>query len=310
MNRITQPRVSVVMATCGRARFLGPAIESVLGQSFHDLELIIADDGSDEATRESLRAWEKDPRVRVLWLTHRGIPGAVRNVALREARGRFVAFQDSDDVWMTDKLASQLAVLAATPGARWCYSACTHIDARGAPVAPTGIHPWSAHTGDIRDAVACLRAHAALPSVLLARDLLEQVGYFDEALRYFEDHDLWLRLASCAKVAVVASPLVQVRRHEQHYSGHDLLATAECRAIFLDRAWGSSISAPARAELHRIRALHSARLARLRALSGNTRAARQILRASLRAGWRYARWWVDAAHVYFSSAPLRFEARV
>jgi len=304
MNTGRQPLVSVVMATCDRTHFLGPTIDSVLKQSVEDLELVIADDGSGEATCRVLHAWESDPRVRVLWLPHRGIPGAVRNVALQAARGRYVAFQDSDDVWMPEKLASQLAALAATPGARWCYTACEHIDSRGAPLALSHIDAWRAHSGDIRDAVACLRAHTALPTVLVERDLLENAGFFDERLRLFEDHDLWLRLACLSEVAVVPQPLVKVRRHDEHYSGRDQLAAAECRATFLERAWGAPISAAARAELRRIRALHAARVARLRARSGDRRAARDSLRRSLREGWRYTRWWIDAAHVFLSAPPL------
>src|SRR6188768_1796819 len=154
MEATHKPLVSVVMATCDRAHFLGPAIDSVLKQSAGDLELLIADDGSGEPTRRVLQAWESDPRVRVLWLPHRGNPGAVRNAALQAARGRYVAFQDSDDVWLPDKLEDQLAALAASPGTRWCYTACQHIDSRGAHIEPANISGWSAHHGNIRDAVA------------------------------------------------------------------------------------------------------------------------------------------------------------
>jgi glycosyltransferase involved in cell wall biosynthesis len=305
MNAQRQPLVSVVMATCNRAHFLGPAIDSVLKQSVADLELLIADDGSGEGTRRVLQAWESDPRVRVTWLAHRGNPGAVRNAVLRAARGRYVAFQDSDDVWLPEKLEYQLAALDAHRGARWCYTACEHINSRGAQVVPENISGWRAHDGNIRDAVACLRAHAALPTVLVERALLDEAGYFDERLRLFEDHDLWLRLACRADVAVVQRPLVKVRRHDEHYSGRDELAAAECRATFLERAWQAPVSPAARAELRRIRALHCGRMARLRARAGDGRAARDSLRDSLRSGWRYARWWLDAAHVFLGDRAVR-----
>ena len=105
------PKVSVIMATFNRPQYLGPAIDSVLGQTMTDLELIIADDGSNDATRAVLRSLTADPRVHVLWREHCGNPAAVRNAALREARGEFVAFQDSDDVWLPQKLARQLEAL-------------------------------------------------------------------------------------------------------------------------------------------------------------------------------------------------------
>jgi glycosyltransferase involved in cell wall biosynthesis len=299
------PKVSVIMATFNRAQYLAPAIDSVLRQTLPDFELLIADDGSDDATRAVLRSLTTDPRVRVLWREHCGIPAAVRNAALREARGQFVAFQDSDDVWMPDKLTRQLEALDSRPGVRWSYTACSHIDAGGADVAPAGVSAWSEHKGGIRDAVACLRAHSALPTVLVERALLGGAGYFDESLPLFEDHDLWLRLACFSEVAVVPDPLVQVRRHENHYSGRDELVAAECRAIFLERAWRCDLSSAARAELRRLRALQGGRVARLRARAGKGPAARESLRASLGTGWRYPRWWIDAAHTLLACPPAR-----
>ena len=300
MNQSPPPLVSVVLASFERPQFLVASIESVLAQSMSDFELIVADDGSGERTRALLRSFERDPRVRLLWLEHRGVPAAVRNAAIGVARGRYVAFQDSDDLWMPDKLERQLAAVSST--ARWCYTACTHIDARGETIAPTGIQPWVAHPGDIRDAVACLRAHCALPTVLVERELLAQAGGFDERLALYEDHDLWLRLASRAQVAVVALPLVRVRRHTEHYSGRDELAAAECRAVFLDRARRLELSPPAAAELRRMRGLHAAHLARLRARAGDGSVVRLCLRDSVADGWRYPRWWIDAAHVLLGPA--------
>lgn len=291
----SEPQVSVVMATFNRPQYLAAAIDSVLAQSLGNLELIIADDGSGEETRRLLRSRAADPRVRLLTLSHTGRPSQVRNHALAHARAPWVAFQDSDDLWERDKLASQCAALAATSGARWSYTACTHVDAQGREIHPPGVAAWRPHQGRILDAVACLRAHAALPTVMIARSLLVETGGFDPDLALFEDHDLWLRVASRAEVAVEETPRVKVRRHAEHYSGHLPLDTAECRAVFLERAWRCALTNAARSELRRIRALNAAHLARLRASAGDSRAARLSLRASADTGWRYIRWWLDAA---------------
>ena len=291
------PLISVVMATFNRPQYLDAAIDSVLSQSVHNLELIIADDGSDQPTRRLLQARAADARVRLLWLAHTGRPAKVRNQGLAMARARYVAFQDSDDVWMPEKLASQLDAINAARVARWSYTACTHIDALGRDFHPRGIATWHTHAGRILDAVACLRAHAALPTILVERLLLAETGGFDESLALFEDHDLWLRLAARAEVAVVPRPLVKVRRHALHYSGNDALAAAECRATFLNRAWRSELGPGARAELRRLRALNAARLALVRASSGDRRGARRSLVTSAGSGWRYFRWWQQAARV-------------
>jgi glycosyltransferase involved in cell wall biosynthesis len=292
----SEPEVSVVMATFNRPQYLDAAIDSVLSQSIRNLELIIADDGSDEPARRLLQSRASDARVRLTWLAHTGRPAKVRNAALALARAPYVAFQDSDDVWRPDKLALQLDAIRAAPAARWSYTACEHIDALGREFRPPGVAAWQAHRGRILDAVACLRAHSALPTILVERSLLAESGGFDENLALFEDHDLWLRFAARAGVAVVTQPLVQVRRHETHYSGHDALATVECRAIFLDRAWRCELGSRARAELRRLRALNAARLARLRASAGDRRAARRSLLMSAGTGWRYFRWWLEAGH--------------
>ncbi len=290
------PRVSVIMATYDREQFLRAAVESVLGQTFADFEFLIVDDGSREPARAVLRGYAAaDRRVRPIFLAHSGIPSAVRNAAIRIARGDYVAFIDSDDAWTSDKLARQLAALAAAPGRRWSYTACLHIDERGRRFAPAGVEPWRAHRGRILDSVACLRAHAALPSIMVERALLLEAGSFDESLPLFEDHDLWLRLASRSDVVVIEDALLEVRRHGAHYSGSDALAVLECRERFLGRAAGFALSADACRELRRVRATNLARLAGARARAGERRAAFASLRASMGSGWRYARWWIEAA---------------
>jgi cellulose synthase/poly-beta-1,6-N-acetylglucosamine synthase-like glycosyltransferase len=88
------PRVSVIMASWNRPQFLASAIDSVLAQTYQDFELIVADDGSAGPTHELLEVYARSPRVRVLWLTHCGVPAMVRNAALRAARGEYLAFVD------------------------------------------------------------------------------------------------------------------------------------------------------------------------------------------------------------------------
>jgi glycosyltransferase involved in cell wall biosynthesis len=291
------PRVSVVMATYDREQFLRAAIDSALAQTFADFELLVVDDGSREPARTIVGEYAAaDARVRPLWLAHCGLPSAVRNAGIRAARGEYVAFLDSDDAWTPDKLEKQLAAFAATPGARWSYTACAHMDEQGRRISPEGIQPWRRHRGRILDEVACLRAHSALPSVMVERTLLIEVGSFDESLPLFEDHDLWLRLASRSEVATVAEPLLLVRRHGAHYSGSEALAVLECRERFLSRAAGFALSPAAHRELRRLRAINLARLACARAGAGERAAALGSLRASMGAGWRCARWWWAAAY--------------
>src|SRR3954468_14130226 len=121
---MNQPLVSIVLPAFDRAGYLRSAIESVLAQSLTSWEMIVADDGSGPETAEYLRGLG-DPRIRVLWLTHSGNPSIARNAALRDARGTYVAFLDSDDLWEPDKLEAQTAALRARGECHWSF---TNVD--------------------------------------------------------------------------------------------------------------------------------------------------------------------------------------
>src|SRR5579863_9408144 len=119
------PTVSIVLPTFNRLHLLPASLDSVFAQTFTDWELIVADDGSDEATRDCLRRWAERPRVRVQWLEHSGRPAVARNAAIRSALGEYVAFLDSDDLWLPEKLARQLASLRNSAQCRWSYTRFT-----------------------------------------------------------------------------------------------------------------------------------------------------------------------------------------
>src|SRR5215831_3878723 len=213
------PRVSVILPTYNRLAHLRESVASVLAQTCRDWELIIADDGSDEITREFLAALaEAHAQVQVLWLPHSGNPAASRNAALRLARGRYVAFLDSDDLWAPDKLEKQAAQLEASPARRWSYTRVRRIDERGAPASEAGVRPWKRIEGALFEALLNLEALVATPSVVAERTLVEAAGGFDEQQRFAEDYDLWLRLALRSEAAALDAPLASVRVHGDNYS--------------------------------------------------------------------------------------------
>ena len=267
------PRVSIVLPTWNRLQYLDATIASVLAQSFEDWELLIADDGSGPELRAALQELSADTRIRVLWLAHSGNPPAVRNAALACASGAYVAFIDSDDVWMADKLERQLAALRAAPGRRWSYTGFTLIDGSGAvlehPLAQVRARDAGAGT------LAALLAGEALvtqSSVLVERSFLEEARGYDTAFPICGDYELWLRLARGSAAAIVADTLVQVRRHRDHYSDD----VAACRDFLgvLTKTSRMGVPRPLRGVLRRRRARAAATLAR----SCARRLARQLLR--------------------------------
>src|SRR5277367_1483554 len=186
-----RPTVTVIIPTFNRLQFLRQTVESVFAQSYGDWELIVADDGSQDETRAYLSDLAARPRVKALWLPHTGNPGAVRNVALREARGDYIAFLDSDDLWMPSKLELQLAALHARPSRQWSYTAFLQIDQAGAQIYPEISSRQVCPEGKVFEHLLTSKAAIAMPTMIVSRRLLELAGGFDERLLQQEDYHLW-----------------------------------------------------------------------------------------------------------------------
>lgn len=201
------PRVSVVLPAFNREALVGRAIDSVLAQTFADLELIVVDDASTDGTRAALERYRDVPRVRLV-LSDRNLGGGgARNLGAEAARASLIAFQDSDDVWLPGKLAAQVALLDARPEAGVCYCAALYSDGPRAYGIP---HAGAARLdGDMAREV--LRTNPASTQVLVVRrEVFWEVGGFDPAMRRFQDWDLAIRLAQATPFAFVPEPLAVV----------------------------------------------------------------------------------------------------
>jgi glycosyltransferase involved in cell wall biosynthesis len=285
--------VSVVLPTFNRLKFLRPAIESLYAQTFTDWELIIADDGSGLETRQYLQSLANRPRVRVVWLPHTGRPSIVRNAALLEAGGEYVAFLDSDDLWAPTKLDRQIGALRARVNCRWSYTAFLRVDAWGEPLAEEARRPWVPYEGDIFEQVVTGRASIRTPTVLATRQLIDQAGGFEETLLCAEDYDLWLRLALLSEVAIVDEPLVFVRYHDENH-------TREWQSAFAGRDRSLTlrqqlvVGAGRRSLLRSERVKNALQLAASHAERGAQGRMARALWESLPFCWTYPQWWLGA----------------
>ncbi len=202
------PLVSAIIPTYNRAAFLREAIDSVLAQTERDFELIVVDDGSSDETRSLCGSY--GDKLRYFFQSPRGV-SAARNSGLRQARGRWVAFLDSDDLWAPNKLARQVEWMAAHPEILLCYTDEIWIR-RGRRVNQKKIH----HKAGGWIYPLCLPLCLISPSsVLMRRELFEQAGVFDEALPICEDYDLWLRLTARFEAGFIAAPLITKRGGHQ-----------------------------------------------------------------------------------------------
>jgi glycosyltransferase involved in cell wall biosynthesis len=207
------PEVSVVIPTYNTAHYLGEAIDSVLIQSFRDIDILVIDDGSTDETEALMCRY--GPPVRYIRQPNGGV-AAARNRGIAEARGRYVAFLDADDVWQPQKLERQLAALAKQhSNARICYTAFIAVTT---DLIPLGKHP-SQRSGTVLEDLLTLGNVVGTPStVLVERTLMTEEGGFDPALSQCADWDLWVRLAAVTDFAYVDEPLVGYRQHGNNMS--------------------------------------------------------------------------------------------
>jgi glycosyltransferase involved in cell wall biosynthesis len=200
------PLVSVVIPTHNRAHYITEAIDSVLAQTYPYYEIIVIDDGSTDNTREVLRGY--GDRVRYFHQDGRGQAHA-RNRAVSEARGKYIAMLDDDDVWLPNKLELQVATLEQDDGVGFVGTDMYITDASGNIIDRWGKPPSVPETFESLFEENILGA----PSVMIRKRLIEEVGGFDESLRTTDDYDLWLRLARVSRFKCLAVPTVKWRMH-------------------------------------------------------------------------------------------------
>lgn len=208
------PLVSVIIASYQHEAYVRQAVESVLDQSMRDMEVIVVDDGSTDETPnivESIR----DDRLRLVRLCENRREHA-RNVGLGMARGRYVAFQNSDDEWLPEKLERQLDLLETHKEVGVCFTEVELIDPSGHPVSGT----WADGifvTGETqRSSSEWLRRlffgnQFCIISAMARRSMVDLVGRFRPSLVQLSDLDLWIRLASISELWILPEPLSRMR---------------------------------------------------------------------------------------------------
>jgi len=207
-----KPGISVVIPTYNRAGCISEAIDSVLAQTRADFEIIVVDDGSTDATQEVLARYGN--RIRYIYQENAGV-SAARNRGVREARGEWVAFLDSDDEWLPEKLDRQTACLAIYPDVIGIVSDVQMIvgeisqrlfDIRNFRL------PDADYAKLDRPLVSVYEVNYFPSSFMFRRDALMAAGLFDEKLSFCEDIDLCGRLALLGAWGIVRMPLVRLMR--------------------------------------------------------------------------------------------------
>jgi glycosyltransferase involved in cell wall biosynthesis len=210
---MNNPLVSVILPTFNRETYILEAINSVLDQTLLNFELIIVDDGSTDSTCSILKKIE-DERVICIYQDNRG-RSAARNNAIRHCRGKYIAFLDSDDLYLPDKLLTQARFLDLNPSIGMVYTDAACINEAGKPIY-NFIYKASVSGMIYADIAFFLPVTITLPSVMMRREVLEVSGYFDEYMERFEDTDLWRRVAKKFQIAAMPTVTVKVRTHSDN----------------------------------------------------------------------------------------------
>jgi len=204
-SSLASPLVSIIIPAYNRADLISESLESALSQTYSNHEIIVVDDGSTDHTWDVLTGY--GDRIKAIHQPNAGA-SAARNRALSEARGELVAFLDSDDAFLPEKLEVQVAFMQAHPEVVMSYTPYFESDSA---LNPIRVYAADSYPRGWRDMLkGCT---IATPTVMIRRRILDQTGLFDETLPVSEDLDLWCRATLWGRVQPLDQPLTRVRIH-------------------------------------------------------------------------------------------------
>lgn len=208
-----EPLVSVVIPMYNRENTIRRAIESVINQTYKNIEIIVVDDNSTDASVRIVEEYVGD-RVKLILLPHNSGANAARNAGIREAKGDYIAFQDSDDEWLPDKLTIQMdCMLNEGYKALFCpYTLVSYGNL--AKQFPEANVIQRVKEGGVVSILRYVNL-ASTQTLVIAREVTEAVGVFDESMPRLQDYEYMIRIAQMYDIGCVEQSLVNVYRQEQ-----------------------------------------------------------------------------------------------
>jgi len=214
------PRVSVIIPTYNRARYLPETLESVFAQTYRDYEVIVIDDGSTDNTAEVLESYLD----RIVYVRkENGGQGSARNAGLKIARGEYIAFLDSDDLWLPDKLELQVRYLDEHPDVGLVFTDYVIFEEKGSKN-KTEIGNIILSKKDLTFKRLLYFNFIPNLTVMIRKSCFDNVGLFDESRELIggEDYDMWLRISMKYKLGHISKILAKYRQHPGNIVGKDL----------------------------------------------------------------------------------------
>src|SRR5258706_326048 len=209
---MNQPLVSIILPTYNRSHLIRESIQSVFDQTYKNWELIIVDDGSTDET-SVLFTNHPDSRIHYYRIDHCGIIGRVRNHGMQHARGQYIAFLDSDDLWREDKLEFQFALLNTHPEVYFITSNGVHFgDDQSLPAELENLFVGNAFLPMLEEE----RFIFFVPSLLFEKKVVNEIGYINELMISGGDIDFYFRMARRFNGIFTNERLVKIRKHQSH----------------------------------------------------------------------------------------------
>lgn len=281
----SMPRVSIIIPTFNCAGFISRALESAFAQTYTDYEVIVADDGSTDETRDLVARWYG--KIRYLYQANRGV-SAARNLAVSKASGEFLAYLDADDMWYPHKLEQQVAFLDAHPEYGLVHSDLTIVDDNDRVI----VQDFNRETGRSVPRGQCVtdllcNGHIQIASVVERRICYDRAGGFDERLGFHEDYLQWIQVALHGyAVGYIDEPLAMYRRRTDSAStNHAKMAEGIIqmyRILLEENALLERLGTAAEAEVHRRLAVMQRHLPYLYRCQGRNDLARRQAAALIR----------------------------
>lgn len=235
------PLVSVIIPVYNAEKFIGPAIQSVLNQTFSNYEIIVINDGSTDGTREVLKSFVG--KIRYLSQKNKG-PSAARNLGIQIARGDLICFLDADDLWVSDKLEVQVTFMENHPDIGLLCSDHEEFDHKRIVLQSFLKKKEDSLGSNIIGKIPIddpflkliLLNFISTPTVMVRKKCFDKIGIFDESLRSIEDRDLWLRIAANFSIACLPGICCKRRVHQANISKNKELSL-KGRIRVYERNW-------------------------------------------------------------------------
>lgn len=232
------PLVSVIIPTYNSAKYIEEALRSVFNQTFQDFEIIVIDDGSTDNTGKILEKYNQI--IRYICQANGG-PSSARNTGIRQAKGKFIAFLDADDLWLPTKLEKQIALFNCNSNLGMVTTGACSFDDKGVFGYSTNKRATLMNGNIARNIF--LHSNIGTPTVLVKKEVFDKIGLFEENIRQGEDDNMWIRIAANYDVELIDEALIQVRNHPTRmtFNRAELVANVQASIELLKTKYGEKV---------------------------------------------------------------------